>query len=162
MTHASGYPDYYPLDFVDRRMTKPIAPDDLIRRYAGGKLDFEPRARWSYSNTGMLVLGKVIEVVTKQDYFDYVREHVSKPAGMSRTDAYELDRVNENLAVGYEKEYDDDGTKRYRNNIFMHVTITDDGRGISGETVLVARHAVQRTGDVHRDGGRIRGAVDQT
>jgi CubicO group peptidase (beta-lactamase class C family) len=40
---------------------------------------------------------------------------------MTRTDAYELDGVNENLAVGYEKEYADDGTKRYRNNIFMHV-----------------------------------------
>ena len=48
----------------------------------GESLAFEPGTRWSYSNTGMLVLGKVIEVVTKQDYFDYVREHVSKPAGM--------------------------------------------------------------------------------
>jgi len=87
----------------------------------GESLAFEPGTRWSYSNTGMLVLGRVIEVVTKQDYFDYVREHLSKPAGMTNSDAYELDRVNENLAVGYEKEYADDGTKRYRNNIFMHV-----------------------------------------
>src|ERR1043166_6857731 len=42
MNHTSGYPDYYPLDFVDRRMQKPIAPDELIQQYAGGKLDFEP------------------------------------------------------------------------------------------------------------------------
>ena len=63
----------------------------------------------------------MIEVVTKQDYYDYVREHIAKPAGMTRSDAYELDGVNENLAVGYEKEYEYDGTKRYRNNIYMHV-----------------------------------------
>jgi CubicO group peptidase (beta-lactamase class C family) len=42
MTHVSGYPDYYPLDFVDRRMEKTIALDKLIQEYAGGKLDFEP------------------------------------------------------------------------------------------------------------------------
>jgi len=30
MNHVSGYPDYYPLDFVDRRMLAPIAPDALI------------------------------------------------------------------------------------------------------------------------------------
>jgi len=68
-----------------------------------------------------LVLGKVIEVVTKQDYFDYVREHLYKPAGMMNTDAYELDRVNPNLAVGYQKEFQEDGTKRFRNNLFLHV-----------------------------------------
>jgi CubicO group peptidase (beta-lactamase class C family) len=93
----------------------------MMQLAKGESLAFEPGARWAYSNTGMLVLGRVIEVVTKQDYYDYVREHISKPAGMTRSDAYELDRVNENLAVGYEKEYADDGTKRYRNNIFMHV-----------------------------------------
>jgi len=68
-----------------------------------------------------LVLGKVIEVVTKQDYFDHVREHLYKPAGMMNTDAYELDRVNPNLAVGYQKEFQEDGTKRFRNNLFLHV-----------------------------------------
>src|SRR4051812_34518765 len=49
MNHVSGYPDYYPLDFLDRRLQQPIDPDELLRRYAGGKLDFEPGARWSYS-----------------------------------------------------------------------------------------------------------------
>ena len=42
MNHTAGYPDYYPLDFLDRRMLKPIAIDALLKEYAGGKLDFEP------------------------------------------------------------------------------------------------------------------------
>jgi CubicO group peptidase (beta-lactamase class C family) len=63
----------------------------------------------------MLVLGKVIEVASGQDYFDYVREHVYKPAGMTNTDAYELDRVNHTLAVGYEPEGTATGVE-YRNN----------------------------------------------
>jgi CubicO group peptidase (beta-lactamase class C family) len=39
---------------------------------------------------------------------------------MTNTDAYELDRVNRNLAVGYEPEQTSRGVE-YRNNIFMHV-----------------------------------------
>lgn len=61
---------------------------------------FEPGTRWAYSNTGMLVLGKVIEVASGQDYFGYIREHVYRPAGMTSSDSYDLDRVNRNLAVG--------------------------------------------------------------
>jgi CubicO group peptidase (beta-lactamase class C family) len=83
-------------------------------------LAFEPGTKWSCNNTGMLVLGKVIEVASGQDYFAYVREHVYQPAGMINSDAYGLDRVNHNLAVGYEPEETPRGVE-YRNNIFQHV-----------------------------------------
>ncbi len=85
MTHASGYPDYYPLDFVDRRMEKAIAPDDLIRRYAGGKLDFEPGARWSYSNTGYILLGRIVEKVSGKPFGEFLQERILKPVGMEAT-----------------------------------------------------------------------------
>jgi CubicO group peptidase (beta-lactamase class C family) len=121
LTHTSGLGSYFNDEFFASSRERFRSVDDMMKLAKSESLAFEPGTRWSYSNTGMLVLGKVIEVVTKQDYFDYVREHISKPAGMTKSDAYELDQVNENLAVGYEKEYADDGTKRYRNNIFMHV-----------------------------------------
>ena len=35
MAHTSGYPDYYPLDFVDRRLQKPIDKDVLLTEFAG-------------------------------------------------------------------------------------------------------------------------------
>jgi len=81
-SHLAGYPDFYPLDFVDRRMHTPIDPDELIRRYATGKLDFEPRTRWSYSNTGFVVLGRVIEKVGGQPLPEFLRKRVFAKAGM--------------------------------------------------------------------------------
>ena len=72
------------------------------------------------SNTGFLVLGAVIEAVTGQDYFTYIRTHLYEPLGMRRTEAYELDRANWNLAVGYDKEFTDTEI-RFRNNLFEHV-----------------------------------------
>ena len=40
MTHVSGYPDYYPLDFVDREMAKTATADAIIQEYAARPLDF--------------------------------------------------------------------------------------------------------------------------
>src|SRR5690349_8381592 len=81
---------------------------------------FEPGTRWQYSNTGMLVLGKVIEKASGQDFFSYIRENIYKPARTTNSDCYELDHVKPNLQVGYEKEFNDKGYT-YENNIFKHV-----------------------------------------
>lgn len=121
LTHTAGLGSYFNEEFEQSSRARFRTVDDMLKLAKNESLAFEPGTRWSYSNTGMLVLGKVIEVVTKQDYFDYVREHLSKPAGMINTDAYQLDEVNKNLAVGYQREFSDDGTKRFKNNIFMHV-----------------------------------------
>ena len=121
LTHTSGLGSYFNAEFQRSSRARYRTVDELMQLAKGDSMAFEPGTRYSYSNTGMLVLGKVIEVVTKQDYFDYVREHLAKPAGMANTDAYQLDLVNPNLAVGYQREYGPDGAKRYRNNIFMHV-----------------------------------------
>lgn len=85
MSHVSGYPDYYPLDFLDRRMKQTIALDELIRQYAGGKLDFPPRSRWSYSNTGYIILGRVVEKVSGETFGKFLERRILKPIGMTNT-----------------------------------------------------------------------------
>ncbi len=80
--HTSGYRDYYPLDYVDTRMASPIAPDDLIARYAMLPLDFAPGTRLSYSNTGFVILARVIEKVTRKPYADVLAEQIFQPIGM--------------------------------------------------------------------------------
>ena len=100
MNHVSGYPDYYPLDFVDRRMQQPIAQDELLRQYAGGKLDFEPGTRYSYSNTGYILMGRVVEKVSGESLGAFMSRRIFKPLAMNRT-FYELDPADGRLATGY-------------------------------------------------------------
>jgi len=100
MNHVSGYPDYYPLDFVDRRMQRPIGPDELLRQYAGAKLDFEPGSRWSYSNTGYMLLGRVVEKVSGQPLGSFLERRIFKPLGMGHT-VYDPDYSDRRLARGY-------------------------------------------------------------
>ncbi len=120
LTHTSGLGSYFSprWDSLSRSMFRSV--DDWMPLVKDETLAFEPGTRWSYSNTGMLVLGKVIESVSGKDYFQYVRERIFTPAGMTSTDSYELDLVTKNLAVGYEREETAAGP-RYRNNIFQHV-----------------------------------------
>ena len=44
------------------------------------------------------MLGAIIEKVSGQDYYTYVREHIFKPSGMENTECYEADAVVPNLA----------------------------------------------------------------
>jgi CubicO group peptidase (beta-lactamase class C family) len=85
MNHVSGYADYYPLDFVDSRMEAPIAADDLIAQYAGRALDFEPGSEWSYSNTGYVILGRVVEKAGGQPLGEFMRRRILQPLGMEHS-----------------------------------------------------------------------------
>jgi CubicO group peptidase (beta-lactamase class C family) len=100
MTHTSGYPDYYPLDFVDRRMKKSIVEDDLIREYAGGKLDFEPRSRWSYSNTGYTILGRVVEKVSGESFERFLKRRILVPLQLNHT-VFDPKARTSGLATGH-------------------------------------------------------------
>ncbi len=120
LSHTSGLGSYFTDEWGNASRARYRTVDDFMEFAKKEDLQFEPGTKWAYSNTGMLVAGKVIEAATKQSYYDYVRDHIYKPAGMLNTDAYELDYVTPNLAVGYQREQTSSGP-RWRNNIFMHV-----------------------------------------
>jgi CubicO group peptidase (beta-lactamase class C family) len=100
MNHVSGYPDYYPLDFVDRPMAQAIATDEVIRRFGTRPLDFEPGARYSYSNTGYLILGRIVEKVSGEPYAVFLARRILKPLGLGHT-AYEPDPQGPACARGH-------------------------------------------------------------
>jgi CubicO group peptidase (beta-lactamase class C family) len=81
--HIAGYRDYYPLDYVDERLRSPIAPDALIARYAKLPLDFEPRARYSYSNTGFTILARVVEQAAAMPYAKLLEASIFDPLAMT-------------------------------------------------------------------------------
>jgi D-alanyl-D-alanine carboxypeptidase len=100
LTHTSGMGNYQNEKFFARLdRNKTVA--DLLPYFADEPLAFEPGAKWQYSNAGYAVLGLIIEKVSGQNYFDYVRENIFKPAGMNQTDSYEKGSGIKNLAVGY-------------------------------------------------------------
>lgn len=74
---------------------------DYLPLFADQPLEFAPGTGNRYSNGGYIVLGAIIEKVSGQDYYTYVREHIFRPTGMLDTDAYPRDAGTPNLALGY-------------------------------------------------------------
>ena len=120
LTHTSGLGNYFFGKFWNSSRLLYRSLDDWKPLIRDETPAFEPGTSWAYSNTGMFLLGPIIEKVTGQTYFDYVREHIHVPAGMINTDCYEMDRPVPNLAMGYIKEQDVKGAY-WRSNIFDHV-----------------------------------------
>jgi CubicO group peptidase (beta-lactamase class C family) len=97
----SGIGDFFGPKFDATPKNRIRAIKDYLPLFADQPLKFEPGTSRAYSNGGYIALGAIIEKVTGQSYYDYVREHVFKPAGMENTDSYEVDVVTPNLATGY-------------------------------------------------------------
>jgi CubicO group peptidase (beta-lactamase class C family) len=119
LSHTSGLGSYFNETFAEGSRAQWRDVDDYKPLVRGEKLAFEPGARFRYSNTGMLLLGVVIESATGENYFDYIRKNIYEPAGMKNSDSYEMDDPVENLAIGYYS--DRKSPYGWKNNYFQHV-----------------------------------------
>jgi len=80
---------------------------DYLPLFVNQPLAFEPGTRNAYSNAGYVVLGLVIERLSADDYYTYVREHIFKPARMTRTGSFVVDSLPPNTAIGYTRGDED-------------------------------------------------------
>jgi CubicO group peptidase (beta-lactamase class C family) len=101
---------------------------EMVKPFAEEPLSFRPGQEFAYSNAGFILLGRIIEKASGQSYFDYVREHIFRPAGMVHTDFYELDKDTPNLAVGYK---DAPGGRRLSNLFDLSVKGSPAGNAYS-------------------------------
>jgi D-alanyl-D-alanine carboxypeptidase len=73
----------------------------FLTAFVNRPLAFPPGSRQEYSNAGYVVLGGVIERVSGEDYYSYVKHHVYDLAGMSRTGHFANDSLPPRTALGY-------------------------------------------------------------
>jgi CubicO group peptidase (beta-lactamase class C family) len=100
LTHSSGLPDAWQFYAAKNKPDVSYDLEEIIGWFEDAPLDFEPGDHFSYSNTGYLLLGYLIEEVSGQSYEVYLREQIFEPLGMSNTGFAD---ANIELAVGYSK-----------------------------------------------------------
>src|SRR6266700_21368 len=98
LTHTAGVAEYTDSTFNYR---KDYTEDELVKFAAARSLDFRPGERWSYSNTGYLLLGALIHRVSGRFYGDLLRDSVFGPLGMHHSRVISEADIIPYCAAGY-------------------------------------------------------------
>ena len=82
MTHTSGlsYGPFPGFAELNQKMDKTLAEAMLI--YSQQPLEFEPGSKWQYSNVGIAVLGRIIEVSAGMPFEGFIDSRIFQPLGM--------------------------------------------------------------------------------
>lgn len=86
MTHRSGYGYYDNPEFFTSTV-KYDNLEDFVSDVANHPVDFEPGTKYLYG-INMAILGRVVEVVTKKTFYEYLKEKIFDPLDMDETKFY--------------------------------------------------------------------------
>lgn len=101
LTHTSGIANFTNLPEYAKFKLNPATPSQTIGLFRQLPLQFEPGAKFAYSNSGYILLTAVIEKVSGRRYADYLRENIFLPLNMLDTAYDDSDAVIKHRALGY-------------------------------------------------------------
>jgi CubicO group peptidase (beta-lactamase class C family) len=101
LTHTSGIPNL--TDFPDflETMMLPSPVEKTIERFKNKPLEFEPGEKFSYSNSGYVLLGYLIEKISGKSYEDFLNENIFQPLNMTNSGYDHSNTILKNRASGY-------------------------------------------------------------
>jgi D-alanyl-D-alanine carboxypeptidase len=90
LQHRSGLFDYAKVLWASPKLVaasryRDYAPNELVRIATKRPLQFTPGSRFGYANTDDVVLGLLVERITKQPYATALARRVLRPAGLRHT-----------------------------------------------------------------------------
>jgi len=102
LSHTSGIPDYTSEKAGGAiNLRTDYTEDELVRKIAGLPLEFQAGEKWSYSNSGYLLLGVLIHNVTGEFYGDFLHKHIFQPLQMTSTRIISEADIVPNRSAGY-------------------------------------------------------------
>ena len=85
LNHTSGIHNYTAEKAWRSTWGQTLSPRQIVAFVDNDSLDFTPGDRWSYSNTGYVLLGMIIEKVTGEPYANYLQHDLFRPLGLTQT-----------------------------------------------------------------------------
>jgi CubicO group peptidase (beta-lactamase class C family) len=106
MSHTSGINNYTNnQETMEKRIQTPVELDDMLTLFAKEPMLFSPGESMQYSNTGYILLGKIIEIVSGQSYKDFIEQRFFKKLNMANS-YYGGRQIIKNRAAGYTQSND--------------------------------------------------------
>jgi CubicO group peptidase (beta-lactamase class C family) len=101
LTHSSGIPNF--TSFPDYASQEPFdtTPEKLVGRFRDKPLEFQPGEKMSYSNSGYVLLGYLLEKISGESYEKFVQENIFVPLGMKDSGYDSNSAIIPHRAAGY-------------------------------------------------------------
>ena len=114
LTHTSGIPSFTSIpQFFDQQARLDRTPEEIIKLTRDKPLDFAPGSKYSYDNTGYVILGYIIEKVSGERYADYIQHHIFDALGMKSSGYDVSETLIPKRAAGYSRDKDHYTNARY-------------------------------------------------
>ncbi len=104
LTHTSGIPDLLRFPNFTETMALPSPVAKTVERFRDKPLEFKPGKKWSYSNSGYILLGYIVERASGKSYEAVVRESIFVSLKMSNSGSDRHDLLIKSRANGYARE----------------------------------------------------------
>ncbi|GCE28647.1 hypothetical protein KDA_41310 [Dictyobacter alpinus] len=104
LTHTSGIPNFITQPGFWKYHAYTNSLEDVIALFKDLPLDFEPGSAYSYSNSGYLLLGLIIEKLLDMDYGQALQHLIFEPLGMTHSCYMRSETIIPYRAGGYERE----------------------------------------------------------
>jgi CubicO group peptidase (beta-lactamase class C family) len=132
LTHTAGAGNYW--DDAYEKEWGTITELRQMLPFVLAHLGASPPGEFSYSNSGYVLLGLVVEAVSGTSYFDYLQRHVLEPAGMRATGFPIRGEEAPDAALPYEPEMDAGAVKP---GVYVPVTLGARGSSAGGASTTV-------------------------
>jgi CubicO group peptidase (beta-lactamase class C family) len=101
LNHSSGLGDYMEHKDYTRTMSQINSIADILPLIYAQKSMLPPGEQFNYSNSGMVLLGAIIEKISGMGYGEYLQRHIFEKAGMTESRLAQEHEVLANRSIGY-------------------------------------------------------------
>jgi CubicO group peptidase (beta-lactamase class C family) len=105
LTHTSGIKDFMSINHPGQNVLRwDFTPQQLVNHFKNEPLEFKPCSKYNYTNSGYVLLGRIIEVVSGKSYYNYLLENIIQKAGLKNTFFANADTVIPKRVSSYTRD----------------------------------------------------------
>lgn len=104
LTHTSGIKDFTKMKTLSTIAQQDMSPKMMVDFFKNESTDFAPGEKFAYSNSGYVLLGYIIELVSGETYEDFIKKHIFDKIGMSQSYYCSDKQIIPKRAYGYHKK----------------------------------------------------------
>lgn len=101
LTHTSGITNFLDVAEFAQVERLPGSSKQTLSLVRDKPLEFQPGDKKAYSNTGYIVLGELIELISGKAYSDFVQDNIFTPLNMTNSGYDTFERILPHRATGY-------------------------------------------------------------